>query len=104
MKEISDAGICTWAFIGPILPGLFSENDIELLLRKIKDAGASRVLYDRLRMKPGIKTGMLSCLSLRPDLKTAFDATLGDLSKGDSTARKIKARAIELGMTCDPAF
>lgn len=105
MKELSDAGIRTWAFIGPVLPGLFFEADIDRLLPQIKDAGASRILYDRLRLKPGIKEAMLSRLSLRPDLKKAFEDAMRDVRlQDDSVGRKIKAKAIESGMTCDPAF
>jgi DNA repair photolyase len=50
MKDLSSRGVRTWAFVGPILPEV-TEGDIEDLVRRISDAGASEILFDKLNIK-----------------------------------------------------
>ncbi|HDD69387.1 MAG TPA: radical SAM protein [Candidatus Korarchaeota archaeon] len=51
LRKLSDEGIRTYAFISPILPGI-TDSHIELLLKKIKEAKADRVMVDLLRIRP----------------------------------------------------
>jgi DNA repair photolyase len=51
LKHFSDAGIPTYAFLGPLLPFL-SEPDLEQLLNKLADR-VGRVLVDKLNIKAG---------------------------------------------------
>ena len=52
LRKLNEAGIETWAFIGPILP-LATEHRLESLLSGIADAGTKNVFVDRLRLKEG---------------------------------------------------
>jgi DNA repair photolyase len=54
LKCLSDAGIPTWAFIGPLVPGFVDEERLAGILTRVKEAGASKVLVDKLRLKPGL--------------------------------------------------
>ncbi|CAJ38142.1 SPL family radical SAM protein [Methanocella arvoryzae] len=58
MKKLSESGIATWAFIGPIIPGILTEDNVLELIREIKAAGSSRILIDPLRLKPGLDVAM----------------------------------------------
>lgn len=53
LKTLSDAGIRTWVFLGPVMPTL---NDSSAMLEKVvkaaKDSGAGKLIYDKLRLKP----------------------------------------------------
>jgi DNA repair photolyase len=51
LEMFSDAGIPTYAFLGPLLPYI-SENDMEKLLNILADK-VSRVIVDRLNIKAG---------------------------------------------------
>ena len=51
LKLFSDAGIPTYAFLGPLLPFL-SETDLEILLNTLADR-VGRVIVDRLNIKAG---------------------------------------------------
>lgn len=53
LRTLNAAGIPTWAFVGPILPGA-TDATAEPLLRAIRDAGTTRVMIDRLRFRPGV--------------------------------------------------
>ena len=53
LRALNAAGLRTWAFVGPVLPGA-TEATAERLLRGIRDAGTRRVLVDRLRYRPGV--------------------------------------------------
>ncbi len=51
LRSLNAAGIRTWAFVGPILPGA-TETTAESLLRAVRDAGTTLVMVDRLRFRP----------------------------------------------------
>jgi DNA repair photolyase len=53
LKILSNAGIKTWVFLGPVIPRL---NDSARMLADVvsaaKDSGANKLIYDKLRLKP----------------------------------------------------
>ncbi len=53
LRSLNAAGVRTWAFVGPILPGV-TDTTAEPLLRAVRDAGTNHVLIDRLRFRPGV--------------------------------------------------
>jgi DNA repair photolyase len=54
LKSLADEGIVTWAFIGPIVPGVLDKDRLPDLLTAVKETGISRVMLDKLRLKPGM--------------------------------------------------
>ena len=53
LRQLSEAGISTWVFLGPVIPLLNDSRDLlEDVIQQVKDAGASKLMYDRLRLKP----------------------------------------------------
>jgi DNA repair photolyase len=68
LREVSSAGIPTWIFIGPIIRGL---NDARANLEEIVRLAAetsSKVYYDHLHLKPGIRESMMPLLEKFPKL------------------------------------
>ncbi len=53
LKRCGDSGITTYAFLGPLYPITIKE-ELEALLGQLKDAGVSKIMADRLNLKPGV--------------------------------------------------
>jgi DNA repair photolyase len=76
LGRLRDAGIPTFVFFGPVLPGLV-EAGLEGLFTVMAQLSVGRVLVDRLRMHPGIWERMRPCLvQRRPELVSAYEAVL----------------------------
>ena len=101
MRLVSDAGVPTYAFIGPIYP-TSTVNELQKLVRKVHDAGATYVLVDRLNLKRGVWLSLLKALG--PDislLSTARRRLFQEDSGNDYYSRAIRvvedeARALDL--------
>jgi len=53
LRKLSDAGVRTTIFFGPIYPTT-TRDDVFNILEKFKESGVSEVWIDRLNLKPGI--------------------------------------------------
>jgi DNA repair photolyase len=53
LEKCSKNGIITYAFLGPLYPTI-DEDRLKKLVEKVKDAGASKIMADRLNLKPGV--------------------------------------------------
>ena len=102
LRAVHDAGIRTWAFVGPILPGA-TEPTLEALLAGIRDAGTRRVMYDRLRYRPGIwervgpaaaSLGMEDAYRVARDKPESFEAV----------EARIERLGAQLGLRVEAAF
>jgi DNA repair photolyase len=91
MKRLSSEGIRTWAFIGPMVPGVLDRQKLEAIITAIKDAGASYVMLDRLRLKPGMWARLEPPLKQKaPDI---LEACRPALFKNDGTFEALRAEA-----------
>jgi DNA repair photolyase len=53
VKKLAAAGIRTWVFLGPIIPGVNdSYESMGQVIREAKKAGAGKIIHDYLRLKP----------------------------------------------------
>ncbi len=63
LERMGSAGVKTWAFIGPLIPG---ENDnmvmLEELGERLREAGVREIYLDKLNMREGIWTRFERCL------------------------------------------
>ncbi len=97
LKELSDAGVKTWIFYGPIIPGANDgPADTDFILSLACDT-RSDVLYDRLNVKPLLRNRMLTVFSesemdriKRFDFKDFYDA--------------FESRCRAVGVKCRQAF
>jgi DNA repair photolyase len=91
LKTLASGGIPTWAFVGPMVPGVLGREELGDVLKAIKEAGVSHVMLDRLRLKPGMWA------RLEPPLKKQAPAVLeacqSALFKNDGTFESLKADA-----------
>lgn len=99
LGEISDAGLETWVFLGPIIPGY---NDNPQLLEEIIETASetgSEVIYDYLRLKPTVAERLVV---------SGFSQTLVYESRNPAWRRNIERTIKYLcrkrGVKCTPAF
>ena len=53
LRQLSEAGIKTWVFLGPVIPQINDSPELlKDVIQQMKDAGAGKLMYDRLRLKP----------------------------------------------------
>ena len=75
LKQLHDAGISTYAFIGPILP-YFSNNASKMndLLDELQKVGVSEVWFEHINLSPKIKERLFTYLKKEsPELITDFN-------------------------------
>jgi DNA repair photolyase len=106
MRFLSDAGIRTYAFVGPVYPFTTSHH-LRELLRQVHEAGASYVLVDRLNLRSGVWISMVDALRSDQGLLTVARSRLfpraggPDFYEGAFSVLREEARA--LGLQLDHA-
>lgn len=102
LRRLNEAGIRTWAFIGPILPSTTGAT-LEALLRSVASSGTQRVLFDRLRFRPGVWERMAPTVSAA-GLEDSLRAARADGAYFEPVETRIRALAADLGLRAEPAF
>lgn len=76
VRAATAAGFRVSVFLMPVLPHLTDSVDaLDDALRRIRDAGAIRVVYGALHLRPGVKPWFFQWLSqTRPDLLSSYRA------------------------------
>lgn len=103
LKELSDAGIDTWAFIGPMIPGLLDRESVYSLLDEVKKAGASKVIIDKLRQKPGLRETISPVIDNYLKRTGINEVLSNEIASSGLMGDALKA-CKELGLTCELAF
>jgi DNA repair photolyase len=76
LGRLKDAGIPTFVFFGPVLPGMV-EKGLDEVFRDLARLSVGRVLVDRLRMHPGVWERLRPYIQKRhPELVQAYEAVL----------------------------
>jgi len=73
MEKLSDAGLYTFAFIGPVFPG-WTDADLSELLEQLRKANVKEISVDKMRLRPGLKEKIASSLgaSANADYASAY--------------------------------
>ncbi|MDO9536951.1 MAG: radical SAM protein [Thermoplasmata archaeon] len=59
LAKLSKEGIRTWVFLGPVIPGINDSYDsLGKVIKAAKEAGAGKIIYDKLRLKPLVRQRM----------------------------------------------
>lgn len=74
VRALTDAGFPVTVFLMPIMPHMTDSVDaISAALARIKEAGAVRVIYGALHLRPGVKPWFMQWLGeFRPDLLSSY--------------------------------
>ncbi len=102
VKQLIVAGIDTYVLIGPILPGI-TDKDLEDFFHKIALTGVKRVMVDKLRLRPGMLTKLLSVVK---DEKVREEFTRKAQSDRyfDEVAERMRKLAGDYGIAYCDAF
>jgi DNA repair photolyase len=105
LKRLANAGIPTWAFVGPLVPGYMDADRLADVLARVKETGARKVLVDKLRLKPGLWQRLEPALAVKPDLLAACRRALFE---GPGVFNGLREQAIrickDLGLDCELNF
>lgn len=104
LRKMSDAGLITYAFLGPLLPYL-SEEGLDELMDELAGS-VDHLLVDRLNVKSGIMPVVRRTLAESfPDVKFLFESAL---SKDSGYYTKLKRRVTEMcrhrGIPCNVVY
>lgn len=102
LRRLNEAGVRTWAFVGPILPAS-TDATLEPLLASIAAAGTRHVLFDRLRYRPGVLERVLPTAAAS-GLGDPFRASTEDPAYFEPVESRIQALGARLGLRVEPAF
>jgi DNA repair photolyase len=59
LRTLADAGVATWAFLGPLLPGISdTEEALEELLSAAADAGVGSAYVDSMNLYPSVRASL----------------------------------------------
>lgn len=107
MHELSTRGVSVWGFFGPVLPGLSdSEDAVAEVLHAMSDAGAARVLVDRLNMYPKVVARLMPVLERSfPSAARTVRAIRRDPGTYDrELRRRVEAAAAAADVETDVCF
>lgn len=102
MRALSDRGIRTWLFLGPVLPGITAE-DVSEIVALAANSGAKALQFDRLRFRPGVWERLSKAIpeALRQEFISARDQ---GSSYFTSAENQIGRECERLGIPIEPAF
>jgi DNA repair photolyase len=104
LRTLSDGGVKTWAFIGPILPHV-SLDELLALAGRISDTGVDHVLVDKLNLKRSTRKNILKCLDGKsPELHSIYSGNISDKERYRKVATAIIQELESLGVRAEPAF
>jgi len=77
LDKLHQAGISTYAFIGPILPYIINKPDsVDQILDKLEEVGVSEVWFEHINVSSKIKARLYEFLAkTKPELVRMFDET-----------------------------
>jgi len=103
LKKLHDAGISTYAFVGPILPHFLSDKAvIRDLLDKLQAVGVNEVWFEHINLSPKIKERLYDYLHKeKPELVEVFDKADTQEYRAlldDFIVAEVKSRGMGLGL------
>ncbi len=80
LARLAAAGVKTWVFIAPVVPGLSdSEENLSAILKGAAQAGVQEVDYDPLNFYPAAVSKLRAAIQRRrPELRLIFEAACQD--------------------------
>ncbi len=104
LERVTSSGVKTWAFLGPILPGV-TETDLEQLLELIAATGTKILMADRLRARPVVWDNLRKAMRNHPVLEFMHRKALWEEPEYyGRILERIKAKCHEHGLEYREAF
>ncbi|MEE9601525.1 MAG: radical SAM protein [Thermoplasmata archaeon] len=104
LERVTSSGVNTWAFLGPIIPGV-SEADMDELLRKIAATGTKLLIADKLRARPAVWDNLRAAMNDHPVLEYMHRKALWEDSLYfERILQRVRDRCHQLGLVYREAF
>jgi DNA repair photolyase len=104
LRTLSDGGVKTWAFIGPILPHVSLDELLELAGR-IAETGVDHVLVDKLNLRRSTRKNILRRLDGKStELHSMYSGNISDKGHYRKVAAAIIRELESHGVRAEPAF
>jgi DNA repair photolyase len=98
LKKLSQEGLNTYAFVGPLYPTLEPE-DIPEFIDNIAGTGVGMIMVDKLNLKPGIWKDLETVLEVHPELRDVFyDRLFADKNYYQNIFAEIEAYCNKTGV------
>jgi len=106
MAELSRSGANTWAFLGPLIPGVSDSPDaLSDMLRAVEDAGAGSVLIDSMNFRYPMRRNVSERLEEKaPDLRKLFLRAMKDPGYQRSLAATVRDAVAKTSLRVDVCF
>lgn len=104
LRQLSEAGLNTYAMVGPVLP-MLSDSDLKDLVGAIAKTGTKRLMVDRMRYRPGMEETMakLPLMETEPYQKR-YQQAMADRDHPHSMERVIANSCAKFSLKFEQAF
>ena len=100
---MSEAGIKTWVFLGPIIPLINDSPELlKDVIQQVEDAGAGKIMYDRLRLKPLLEQRLRTLFGDEKSVEIFRLAS--DKEWYEKIGLEIERLCDDAGLVCERAF
>ncbi len=104
LRALHEEGVRTWAFVGPILPHVRTEEFIELV-HLLAESGVEKVMVDKLNLKKGTRKNILSGLQAADEgLRQMYSNLSGKAEHFRNVADVLKDELRSLDIEFELAF
>jgi DNA repair photolyase len=102
LEKLSAAGLDTWAFVAPVLPGV-TDHDLPDLLQALRSSGVRRIVFDKLNhvqhyMQELVRAARIACPEALPQYRVNPGAAAARLK------HRIRSFESESGIPCKMYF
>jgi len=98
LLELSEAGVETWVFLGPIIPGVNDDPGSIRGVVEVARSTGSKLYFDYLRLRPGVEASLRRVLD-------AFPRALSVTPEWRARVRRlVESICSEVGVECEPSF
>jgi len=106
LEKLSEAGVETWLFYGPIIPGLNDDEEtISGIVEEASRIGCCLLYYDKLNLKAGVLVSLSKALAQTfPEVVRRIPETLSNQSYWAKVSRRIEEECRRADVKCKPAF
>jgi DNA repair photolyase len=97
LKNLSDCGLNTCVFFGPIYPSILEEN-VQEIINVFKENGANKIWIDKLNLKPGVWDEVRKKINFNKKLLNIYQKNIFECKNHYNEIRK---KIIDLGKEKD---
>ena len=104
LRQLTAAGLNTYAMVGPVLP-MLSDSDLKELVRAIAKTGTKRLMVDRMRYRPGMEETMAKIPLMETEpFHQRYQQAMADRDRAHAVEKIIESACLEFSLRFEQAF